>query len=72
MPKPAGAEIRKVRVSHGDKVRDLAKVAGIKPNSLINIECSIKRASIEVLTRIANHYQVDVAGLIDDSHEATR
>lgn len=64
MPKPAGAVIRKVRVSHGEKVRDLAKVVGIKPNSLTNIECGIKRASIEVLTRIANHYDVEVGGLI--------
>lgn len=73
MPKPAGAAIRQVRVSRGDKVRDLAKVAGIKPNSLTNIECGIKRASIEVLNRIANHYEVDVNGLIADcTEEAAR
>lgn len=67
MPKPLGQVIRTARVARGDKVSDLAKVARIRPNSLTNIECGIKRASIEVLARIANHYDLDVNDFIDPS-----
>jgi transcriptional regulator with XRE-family HTH domain len=64
MPLPNGAAIKAIRQAKGLKGVDLAVAVGISHGHLFNIESSRrKRASDEVLDRIARNLGVPVAAI---------
>lgn len=68
MPLPNGAAIKAFRQARGLKGVDLAAAVGISHGHLFNIEsCRRKRASDEVLDRIAATLDVPLAAITIDA-----
>lgn len=76
MPLANGDRIRQLRQAKGIKSGEFANlVTGIQRNNLINVECNLRPASMELLHRIARVLEVDVSELlrterdVDDSRD---
>lgn len=79
MPKPRGENIRDIRVRRGEKRSALAERVGISYKHLYGIERGYPEnpPSIEVLYRLANALEVDIADVMasddeDDEDERQR
>lgn len=65
MPLANGDRIRQLRLAKGIKSGEFARlVTGIQRNNLINVECNLRPASMELLHRIARVLEVDVSELL--------
>lgn len=56
--KHIGYVIKKLRMFHGDKQKDLAAFVGISPAFLSEIEADKKSPSVDLLDRIAGKYRM--------------
>jgi transcriptional regulator with XRE-family HTH domain len=75
MPLANGDRIRQLRQAKGWKSGEFAElVGGIQRNNLINVECNLRPASIELLNRIARVLEVAVTELLrtDSDEDASR
>jgi transcriptional regulator with XRE-family HTH domain len=64
MFKKLGQRIRKVRMEHGVKQKDLAKTVGISQGALTNFELGRRKISLEWIFKIAKALDVPVCYLL--------
>ena len=71
MFKKIGQRIRKVRLEHGIKQKDLAKKIGISQGALTNFELGRRKISLEWLLKIARALDVPLSYFIGAVEPAT-
>ena len=64
-----GLRLKKLRNQAGEKQADLAKLLGVKPNQIVEMENGRKTTTFEKLTIICQHYNISadyLLGLTDE------
>ena len=59
-----GAEIKKIRKKKGFNQSDLAEKIGLERTSVTNIETGRQKATVTVLYKICDLFQIDIADLL--------
>lgn len=64
-----GAELKKIRKQKGYNQSDLAQKIGLERTSITNIETGRQKATVSVLYRICELFDIEVSDLLPKLHE---
>jgi transcriptional regulator with XRE-family HTH domain len=64
-----GEKLRALRSQRGLTVRALAKVLGVSHSTIVEIETSSRKPSIDLAYTVATYFEVSADDLLDDERE---